>query len=174
MNTQLSRWAGTHGTIIRIAALMMVYIGLSSAMPHNTSTPALAHAGSPETAMLLGQTTDDREWPVVVGSVWAKTELYFGTLRPDGSEIPKEEFDQFLDEVITPRFPDGLTLLTGEGQFRNSQGIIIQEQSYLLILLYPREDRMASPEIEEIRDLYEETFQQESVLRVDSFARVSF
>ena len=174
MNTHPSNRAGYRATIVRIIALLIVYIGLTSAMPHNTPTSALAHTSDTETAMLLGQTTDEREWPVVVGSVWAKSELYFGTQKPDGTEVTDEEFNQFLDEVITPRFPDGLTLLTGDGQFRNSQGIIVQEKSYLLILLYPREDRTASAEIEEIRDLYEETFQQESVLRVDSFARVSF
>lgn len=174
MTTYPSRWTGSRATIIRIVALLIAYIGLTSAMPHNTATSALAHTGSPEAATVIEQTTDDREWPIVVGSVWAKTELYFGTQKPDGTEVTDEEFNQFLDDIITPRFPDGLTLLTGDGQFRNSQGIIIQEKSYLLILLYPREDRTASPEIEEIRDLYEETFQQESVLRVDSFARVSF
>jgi hypothetical protein len=79
--------------------------------------------------------------------------------------------------VITPRFPDGLTLLSGHGQFRNSAGVIVEEKSFLLILLYPVEDfRASSRRIERIRTLYKERFQQESVLRADdAFAsRVSF
>jgi hypothetical protein len=51
------------------------------------------------------------------------------------------EFQRFLNEEITPRFPDGLTLFAGLGQFRNSRGVIVQERSMLLILLYPVQAR---------------------------------
>jgi hypothetical protein len=99
---------------------------------------------------------------------FVRTELFFGTARPDGSAVSEAEFKQFLDQEITPRFPDGLTLLTGLGQFRGSSGQIVQERSMLLILLYPRESaRSGSQKIEEIRALYKTRFQQESVLRVD-------
>jgi hypothetical protein len=49
-----------------------------------------------------------------------------------------------------------------------------KEDSYLLILLYPRDDRDANAEIEEIRADYKDQFDQESVLRADSTDRVSF
>jgi hypothetical protein len=65
-------------------------------------------------------------------------------------------------------FPDGLTLLTGLGRFHNASGMIIQERSRLLILLYPVEDRQDKrAKIEMIRWRYKERFQQESVWRVD-------
>ena len=108
---------------------------------------------------------------------FARTELFFGTSKPDGTVVTDAQFMQFLDEVVTPRFPDGLTLLSGHGQFRNSAGVIIEEKSFLLILLYPAEEfRAASRRIERIRTLYKQRFQQESVLRADDpFAsRISF
>ena len=108
---------------------------------------------------------------------FVRTELFFGTDKPDGTVVSDKEFQQFLDKEITPRFPDGLTLVSGYGQFRNSQGVIDQEGSKLLILLYPAQDaRRHSGEIEEIREEYKQQFQQESVLRVDERlpARVSF
>lgn len=108
------------------------------------------------------------------GDWWRRTELYFGSQKPDGSAVNEAEFEQFVDDVITPRFPDGLTLLTGYGQFRNSANVIVEEQSFVLILLYPRDDREAGSEIEEIRTAYKDVFEQESVLRVDSMVRVSF
>src|SRR5262245_20026759 len=99
---------------------------------------------------------------------FVRTELFFGSAKPDGGAVTEAEFKKFLDEVITPRFPDGLTLLTGLGQFRGSSGQIVQERSMLLILLYPSESaRSGSEKIEEIRTLYKRQFQQESVLRVD-------
>lgn len=112
--------------------------------------------------------------PPIFGEIWAKTELYFGTSRPNGPPVSDEKFNRFLDQQVTPRFPDGLTLLTGAGQFRNSSGVIIQEKSKLLILLYPLTDTDASNRIEAIRESYKGQFQQESVLRVDSRAGVSF
>jgi hypothetical protein len=106
--------------------------------------------------------------------VWRRTELYFGTAKSDGTAVTEAQFLQFVDEVITPRFPDGLTVLTGYGQFRNSVGVIIRERSLALILLYPLSLRDANRKIEEIRAAYKQAFQQESVLRVDSLAAVSF
>jgi len=103
-----------------------------------------------------------------------RTELYFGSERPDGSEVTEEELEQFVDDEVTPRFPDGLTLLTGEGQFRDSSGKIVEEHSSVLILLYPPDDREANDEIEEIREDYKRDFEQESVLRVDDLEEVSF
>ena len=106
--------------------------------------------------------------------IWQRTELYFGSAKPDGSVVTEAQFMQFVDTVITPRFPDGLSLLTGYGQFRNSAGVIVRERSMELILLYPFSMRDANRKIEEIRTAYKLTFQQESVLRVDSLSAVSF
>jgi hypothetical protein len=114
------------------------------------------------------------EDPPIFGDIWARTELFFGTSRPDGNVVSDDKFKRFLDQEVTPRFPDGLTLLTGQGQFRNSNGVIIQEKSKVLILLYPLDDTEASNRIEAIRSAYKVAFQQESVLRVDSRAGVSF
>ena len=109
-----------------------------------------------------------------IGELWARTDLFFGTQKPDGSAVSDEEFKRFLDNVITPRFPDGLTLLMGFGQFRNSAGVIVQERSMLLILLYPPPTADSSKKIEQIRTAYKQMFQQESVLRVDTAGLVSF
>jgi hypothetical protein len=109
-----------------------------------------------------------------VGELWRRSELYFGSQKRNGSVVREAEFARFVDEVITPRFPDGLTLLTGYGQFRNSENVIVEEQSFVLVLLYPLDDQAANGEIEEIRAAYKELFAQESVLRVDSVQRVSF
>ena len=108
------------------------------------------------------------------GELWRRTELYFGSQKAQGDAVTEAEFEQFVDDEVTPRFPDGLTLLTGYGQFRNSANLIIEEQSFVLILLYPHEDTEANREIEEIRTAYKAAFDQESVLRVDSRERVSF
>jgi hypothetical protein len=109
-----------------------------------------------------------------VGSNWARTELFFGTSMPGGGVVSDEQFKAFLDTQITPRFPDGLTVLTGYGQFKLSTGVIQQERSFVLILLYPLSSHESNRRIEEIRTLYKARFSQESVLRADTNNAVSF
>jgi hypothetical protein len=107
------------------------------------------------------------------GKPVARTELFFGLARADGSIISSDEFQHFVDREVTPRFPAGLTLLGGNGQFRDTKGITIKESAKVLILLYAY-DRDNSRAIEAIRSAYAKTFQQESVLRVDGSACVTF
>lgn len=107
------------------------------------------------------------------GQKFARTELFFGLSKPDKSEVTEKEFQGFVDKVVTPLFPDGLTLLTGTGQFKDSNKKVIKEQSKLLILLYPFNSK-SNRHIEQIRKAYIITFQQQSVLRVDDQSCVSF
>ncbi len=106
--------------------------------------------------------------------VWARTELYFGTNKPDNTEVTDTQFQDFIDHEVTPRFPDGLTLLTGNGQFRNSARVLIREKSHVLILFYPVQTQDANKKIQDIRGAYKRYFAQESVLRADSFTLISF
>jgi Protein of unknown function (DUF3574) len=104
----------------------------------------------------------------------ARTELYFGKGKPDGSMVTDDEFRAFLDEIITPRFPNGLTVLSGSGQFRGSSGVIMREDAIYVMLVYPPGQKQNRTYIEEIRESYKKAFAQESVLRVDSDSCVYF
>src|SRR5687768_10726777 len=67
----------------------------------------------------------------LVGDELVRTELFFGLSRP-GGRITERQFDRFVDDEVTPRFPDGLTLVSGDGQFRLADGEIVEERSKLL------------------------------------------
>ena len=98
---------------------------------------------------------------------FVRTELFFGTAKPVGA-VTEEEFEAFLDNVVTPLFPDGLTVTKANGQFKGADGLTIKEDSYVLVLLYPVEGQKASSRnIDWIRRAYMDRHQQESVLRVD-------
>ena len=75
---------------------------------------------------------------------------------------------------MTPRFPDGLTLLAGIGRFRDTAGVTVVEGANVLILLYPQRDAHADRKIDAIRSDYRRRFEQQSVLRADSVSCVSF
>jgi hypothetical protein len=101
-------------------------------------------------------------------SPFIRTDLYFGRNKSDGAEVSRKEFDGFLSGFVTERFPDGLTVLQGRGQFLNSEGEVERERSAVLILLYPVNMRNEKHlKIEEIREEYKKRFLQQSVLRVD-------
>jgi len=106
--------------------------------------------------------------------VWARTELYFGTNRTKDRPVTDDEFGRFVDAHITRRFPGGMTLRTTYGQYLNSEGELVREKSFLVILFHPRGMPGANQRIQEIRERYKHAFQQESVLRVDSLSLVSF
>ncbi|VVJ24293.1 Uncharacterised protein [Amycolatopsis camponoti] len=66
------------------------------------------------------------------------------------------------------------TLFLTHDRWRGGSGTIVREHTHVVVLLYPFADREAEREIEGLRADYEKQFQQESVLRSDSVAKVSF
>ena len=99
--------------------------------------------------------------------------LYFGLSIPGGGTVSEEQWAQFVDGVVTPRFPSGFTVLTGKGQWRSEDGSIDVESTRLLQIVHAGDSR-SSRAIEEIRALYKERFHQEAVLRITTRGAVSF
>lgn len=73
---------------------------------------------------------------------WVRTELFFGTDKP-GPDVTDYQFQKFVDSTVTPRFPDGLTVLSGQGQWNGGKGIV-KERSKVLIIVYPVDGAEAS------------------------------
>jgi hypothetical protein len=103
----------------------------------------------------------------------ARLELLFGTSRPHSAPVSDVDWQAFLDSEVTPRFPAGLTVLRGPGQWHGSDGIVAREQSNVLVLWYEPTSRTGA-DIEAIRAAYKKRVDQESVMRVDSVSCVSF
>jgi hypothetical protein len=90
--------------------------------------------------------------------------LYFGRNRPTGGTVSDAEWQAFLTEVVTPRFPAGLTVVTATGQWRGQTGAVEREQAEVLTLFHTG-DRAARRAVEEVMAEYKRRFQQEAVLR---------
>ena len=98
--------------------------------------------------------------------------LYFGTARP-GGVVSESEWKEFVNQVATPRFPQGLTSWSASGQWRGASGVIEREASYVLHVIHPDTDADERGVVEIMRE-YRARFQQEAVLRVRGSACVSF
>lgn len=110
----------------------------------------------------------DCEHSEAIAERFIRTELYFGRNKPTGGTVSDADWQTFVDDVVTPRFPDGLTILDADGQWKGKDGAIAREQSKVIVLLYPRKLRKAmNIKIEEIRGEYRRRFAQEAVMRID-------
>jgi hypothetical protein len=101
-------------------------------------------------------------------------ELLFGRSIADRPRVSEAAFRRFLDREVTPRFPDGFTLLDTYGQFRNAdRGKIVKETGkYLLIAL--GDEASDLPRVREIAEAYKRRFNQHSVGIITRSSCVSF
>jgi hypothetical protein len=93
-----------------------------------------------------------------------KDVLYFGRNRPGGGAVTDEEWQTFLDQVITPRFPAGLTVVAATGQWKGKSGLVEQEESEVVTVFHSG-DEAARRAVMEVVLEYKRRFQQEAVLR---------
>ena len=91
-----------------------------------------------------------------------RTTLYFGLSRPKGS-VSELEWQVFLRDEVTRRFPDGLTVWQAEGQWLTPVGSIDREQSKVLLLVHA-DTAAARQSVQEVIQTYRKSFDQESVL----------
>jgi hypothetical protein len=109
----------------------------------------------------------------VQGIRMVRTELIFGLSLNNGKFISAEEWEKFVNETLSPRFKEGLTIIDAQGQWMLADGGIVKEPSKMVVLFYkPTDDK--EPLIRECIATYKERFAQEAVLRADYLVSVSF
>jgi hypothetical protein len=131
-----------------IAALIFA-AGMAAGM---SWSPRLLHAQGFSVVMDCGLTSTPR----------IRTTLYFGLARPKGA-VSELEWQVFLRDEVTKRFPDGLTVWEAKGQWRAPGGDIDHEQSKVLLLVHP-DTAEARQSVQEVIASYRRLFEQQSVL----------
>lgn len=114
--------------------------------------------------------------PVAVcagGEMMMQTTLWFGLSKPQGGRVSAAEWQQFLDNEVTPRFRAGLSVYDASGQWLEKNGRLAREPSKALMLIHGPEPEV-NDAIETLRTRYKQRFGQESVMRVDAPACVGF
>jgi Protein of unknown function (DUF3574) len=91
-----------------------------------------------------------------------RTTLYFGLARPKGA-VSELEWQMFLRDEVTKRFPDGFTVWEAEGQWRTPGGTIDHERSKVMLVVHP-DTPQARHDIHDIIASYRRVFEQQSVL----------
>jgi uncharacterized protein DUF3574 len=91
-----------------------------------------------------------------------RTTLYFGLSRPNGS-VSELEWQIFLRDEVTKRFPDGLTVWQAEGQWQTAAGGIDREQTKVLLVVHG-DTAAARQSVQAVIQAYRKAFDQQSVL----------
>src|SRR3954463_16389539 len=85
-----------------------------------------------------------------------RTTLYFGLARPKGA-VSELEWQLFLRDEVTARFPEGLTVWEAEGQWRRSDGVVDHERSKVLLLVHA-DTAVARAGVQRVIERYRRSF----------------
>lgn len=111
-------------------------------------------------------------------ATWTRAEIVCGLNKPAGGVVTETEWQQFVDEEVTPRFPDGLTVIAGGGQWKGASGKVEREPSRMIVIVYQDakdgKESAAEKSIHEVAAAYGKRFGQEAVLLVTTRAKVEF
>ncbi|TAJ36455.1 MAG: DUF3574 domain-containing protein [Reyranella sp.] len=91
--------------------------------------------------------------------------LYFGRDKPGGM-VSEAEWATFVAQEVTPRFPDGLSVINVAGQSRGASGSVERERTKLLIIVV-FDAPAHQPKVVAIIDAYNRRFAQNSVFRTE-------
>jgi len=100
-------------------------------------------------------------------------ELLFGRNIAGAPGVTDADWTAFVDAEITPRFPDGLTVLDGQGQWRGESGVVEREGSKLVLLVLSGSPDEAA-RLDAVRAAYKARFRQEAVLLIRRPACIAF
>jgi hypothetical protein len=95
----------------------------------------------------------------------AIAEAYFGRNIGGREGVSDGDWARFLDEVVTPAFPQGLTVTDALGQWRGADGRVQRERSKVLLVVAPGGvPGDLAARLAPVAAAYRARFQQESVM----------
>ena len=96
--------------------------------------------------------------------------LVFGRSIPTGGSVSDSAWDTFMREIVTPRFPAGLTVWHAQGQWLDPRGTTVREAVIIVEVVHPAGDP-ADSVFARVANAYRQRFHQDAVLRITSNAR---
>jgi hypothetical protein len=101
-------------------------------------------------------------------------EAFFGRSAGGREVVAEADWARFMDEAVTPAFPDGLTVLDGTGQWRGRDGIARERSKLLVVALPGGTPAQAMERLAPVVAAYRARFAQESVMAATRAGCVGF
>jgi len=105
---------------------------------------------------------------------WVRTELYFAICLVGAADTRGVQWQAFLDSEVTPRFPDGLTVLDAYGQWLASGAKVPSRLISKELVILHEDTPQRNADIEALRTAWKQATGDQSVLRVSQPADISF
>jgi hypothetical protein len=107
---------------------------------------------------------------------WVDTRLYFGLGPADDPTkgVSEAAWRDFLDREVTPRFPDGLSVLDVYGQWQGKSETTPERIRTKLLVIDYADTPENRAKIDQIRSAWKQRTGDESVMKVTEPADVSF
>ena len=99
-------------------------------------------------------------------------QLFFGRNAGEKPRVSEADFRRYVDEELTPRFPDGLTVIDGGGQWKGEENKLIREAAKVVLIVLPNGSEQ-QPRLDAARAAYKTRFNQEAVMLITQPACVS-
>src|SRR5579862_6545413 len=102
--------------------------------------------------------------PCPNGGYRQTAELVFGRVSGDGKGgVSEVEFAKFLDGEVSPRFPQGMTVIDAEGRWTPPPGSMIRSPAKMVMIILPGKADDAK-KLDAVRVAYKTRFHQPSAL----------
>lgn len=102
-----------------------------------------------------------------------RTDVFFGMNIPGGGEVTTEQWKNFSDSVVTPRFPDGYTEFQVVGRWMDTDTRHTISENSRVLTFIGRKNKVREMALDTIVQHYIHRFKQQAVLRTDSRVRVN-
>ena len=96
------------------------------------------------------------------GQAQLRTAQLFFTPRPP-AKLDETALRLFVDQEVTPRFPDGVTVVDGGGQWKGAENQMIRDAAKVVMIVLPAKGDPTA-EVEAVRRAYRARFKQEPLV----------
>lgn len=98
-----------------------------------------------------------------------RSEIYFGSDTGAGQSVSQQAWEEFVDDVVVPRFPAGLTLIEALGRGARTPGGLTRTR--VLVVVHPSGDD-ADTRLSEVKAEYRKRFGSAGVFHIDQPVRI--
>jgi hypothetical protein len=88
-------------------------------------------------------------------------QLFLGAKAP--AKLNDRDLSRFVDQEVTPRFPDGVTVVDGGGQWKGDANRMIRDAAKVVLIVLPAKGDPHG-QVEAVRAAYHQRFKQDSVV----------
>ena len=98
---------------------------------------------------------------------WVRSEIYLGLDRQAGGTVTQAEFADFLNKVVTPSFPAGLTVFDAYGQMQKTDKAIVKQTTKVLLLVHQK-TKSNSDAVQKVISSYRSSYGNPQVMYLQS------